>query len=180
MKQRRSLSAFVVAMTFGIPMLATAGPDCFARQGYCILVEINGQPTVKLTGTTKKRLRELDKASDSALVSHDVKETRYELAAPIRGTFAVKANMVKGSDSWFGTTIENVDVMVLPLQRVQINARREQMRDETVRLGGAAAVTEANVLKENRLPPGDYLMSVTLHGPKNWDRQTLLFRVEKE
>jgi hypothetical protein len=143
-------------------------------------VEINGQPTMKLTGKTKKLLRDIEKAADSAIVSHDVKETRYELAAPIRGTFAVKADMAKGSDSWFGPTIRDVDVMILPLQRVQIDTRREQARDETVRLGGAAAVTEQNVLKENRLPPGDYLMFVTLHGPKNWDRQTLFFRVEKE
>ena len=180
MRARRFLPACAVAITLGIPLPATAGPKCFPREGHCIVVEVNGQPSLKLTGKTKKLLRDIEKASESAIVSHDVKETRYELAAPIRGTFAVKATMVKGSDSWFGTATPDADVMVLPLQRVQLDTNRELARDETVRLGGAAAVTEANVLKENRLPPGNYLMFVALRGPKNWDRQTLFFRVEKD
>ena len=180
MRAPRFLSACAVAITFGIPPPATAGPKCFPREGHCIVVEVNGQPSIKLTGKTKKLLRDVEKASESAIVSHDVKETRYELSAPVRGTFAVKANMVKGADAWFGAAVPDVDVMVLPLQRVQLDTSREQTRDETVRLGGAAAVTEANVLKANRLPPGAYLMFVALRGPKNWDRQTLFFWVEKD
>jgi hypothetical protein len=47
----------------------------------------------------------------------------------------------------------------------------------SVRAKDAAVVTQSDVLRENRLPPGKYLLSVSLSGSGNWDRQTLYFQV---
>ncbi len=47
-----------------------------------------------------------------------------------------------------------------------------------VRAGGSALVTRADVLEQDRLPPGRYILSITLSGSDNWDRHLLYFEVE--
>lgn len=173
MKIHTSLSAFGLLAILAFPAVSTAGPKCFPREGHCVVVQVNGQSSAKLAGKTKSLLRGFKDAS------HHVGDTRYELRAPIRGTFAVKADPAPGSDDWF-RGVREADVAVVPLQNVRVDTHREQTKDESVRIGGAAAVKDQEVLNENRLPPGNYLMVVTLWGNKNWDRQVLFFTVEQE
>ena len=47
-----------------------------------------------------------------------------------------------------------------------------------VKVGGQAALTRRDVLEENRLPAGRYLLAVTLSGRSNWDRHVLYFEVK--
>jgi hypothetical protein len=105
-----------------------------------------------------------------------VRDARYELRRPLRGEIDVGADRVPGSESWFGA-VRRVDASVVPLQKVALETRREAGSAETVRSGGEALATERDVLEENRLPPGRYLMVVTLWGEDNWDRQVLYFEV---
>ncbi len=112
-------------------------------------------------------------------MTHDVGQTRHELATPIRGAFDVKAEQVAGSSGWFGAT-QSVDVSILPLQQVAVETHKEVATAEAVSVGGSAALVQQDVLRENKLPAGRYIMTVTLWGAMNWDRQTLFFEVTGE
>jgi hypothetical protein len=126
---------------------------------------------VSLRKPTKKLLQGIkgDYASDA----------RYELAIPVRGEIDVRADGVPGSAWWFGE-LREADVSVVPLQDVDLKTHQERTTDESVRAGGAPVVTERPMLDGNRLPPGKYLMVVTLRGNSNWDRQVLFFEVAED
>jgi hypothetical protein len=47
-----------------------------------------------------------------------------------------------------------------------------------VRAGGAAVVTQREVLEQERLPAGRYILSIDLSGASNWDRRLVFFEVK--
>lgn len=154
---------------------AEAGPPrCFsaARNGHCISVTLNGQPTMKLTKKTKKALEPLDGLRFSG------DETHYETVSPVRGVLEVHAEWVAGAGEYFGGP-PVVSLHVRPLEGQSLETRPELSTAPSVRVEGSAAVTRSDVVEDNRLPPGKYLLSVTLTGPRNWDRQTSYFEVAK-
>jgi hypothetical protein len=145
-------------------------PKCFdaAREGDCVVVTVNGQKAVRLTRKTKKALEALGAlraAGDS---------TRYEIPQPIRGELSVEAAWLPEAAPYFGAP--DVTVMVYALEGQDLDTRPELSSDPTVQIGGSAAVTRSDVLQDNTLPPGKYLLSVRASG-SNWDRQTLFFQV---
>jgi hypothetical protein len=166
------LSALAASLL--VPATAAAkDPKCFPREGHCVAVQVNGQASTKLGKKTKKLLRDLKP------VSYYVDDTRYELVEPVRGEIEIRADRVEGSAPWFGE-VRKVDSAVVPLQEVDLETHREGTTEETVRVGGAATAGERDVLQENRLPPGRYLLVVTVWGQANWDRQVLFFEVAGE
>ena len=68
--------------------------------------------------------------------------------------------------------------LVLLLALLVPGAHAEVHAEESVRVGGQAALTRRDVLEENRLPAGRYLLAVTLSGRSNWDRHVLYFEVK--
>ena len=142
-----------------------------ARDGRCVVVQVNGQISVALRKPTKKLLRGIE--------GRHANDARYELAMPVRGEIDVRADGVPGSAWWFGD-LREADVSVVPLQDVDLKTHQERTTNESVRAGGAAVVTERPMLDGNRLPPGKYLMVVTLRGTSNWDRQVLFFEVAED
>ena len=159
----------LVSLLTALPVTAKK-PKCFPREGHCVLVTVNGQTAEKISKKSRKQLRPLEK------VSYYVDDTEYEIPEPIRGELVVGAQPVPGSESFLGSP-RDFDVTVLPLQEVEIDTRKGRTVDDTVQMGGSAAVGEADFIKDNRLPPGLYLLQVKLRGTKNWDRQTTLVRV---
>lgn len=167
---------------FGTGLLVTAAvaasageklPKCFSgdRDGHCIAVEINGQKTIRLTKPTKKMLEPLGGLRSGG------DNTRYEAPQPVRGALDVRATWLPEAVPYFGAP-PSVTVHVEPLEGQELATRPELSTDSSVQAGGSAVVTQANVIESNRLPPGKYLLSVTLSGArKNWDRQTFYVQV---
>ena len=152
------------------PAISVAASKCFPRVGHCVAVEVNGQASTKLAKSTKKLLKGYED------VHFYVDDTLYELQEPVRGDLEIRSDGVKGSEKWFGKVLE-VEASVIPLEQVELETHREQSTESTVRIGGNEAVVEKNMLEENRLPPGRYLLVVRLKGSDNWDRQVLYFEV---
>lgn len=165
-------STLVLAAALLLPAgIAAGAPKCWDFEGACIAVTVNGQPNVKLGKSTKQMLASFRK------VSYQVDDARYKLAAPIRGELEVKAAPVPGSESYFGA-VRDVEVGVVPLTDVDLQSHAEQKTQENVRAGNSSLVSQQDVLDTNHLPPGLYLLVVTLHGAQGWDRQVLFFEAK--
>ena len=162
--------ALLLAGVLPTSVVAAKKPKCFPREGRCVAVQVNDQAAVPLTKATRKMLRTLEARSSY------VDDTRFELTEPIRGELEVEAGKVAGSESWFGDGAE-VQVQVVPLDDVAIATDRHLVTEPTVRIGGAAAVGAADVMRDRTLPPGRYLLRVRVRGAGNWDRQTLYMTV---
>jgi hypothetical protein len=166
-----------LALVAGALLVAPASPvaavnmKCIDRDGRCIVVTVNGQRNVKLSKATKKLLVDLKR------VSHWVADVRYELPAPIQGELDVKADQTREAGDWFGEGRE-AEVKVIPLDDVDLQTHSEVTTADKVRVGGAAPLVQQHVLEQSTLPPGRYLLAVTLTGQDNWDRQVLYFQVK--
>lgn len=163
--------AVVIALVAAAIPASAQRPNCKDRDGRCIVLQVNGQRSVLLN---KQRKKELEKMK--AIYSG---ELRYELTTPLSGEIDVRADGVPGSQAWFGDLGE-VDARIVPLQNVDLNTREELGTSSSVRAGGSAVVTQQTVLEGNRLPPGRYLLVVTLRGSANWDRQVAFFQVVQQ
>lgn len=149
---------------------AWAMSKCLERDGRCMAVTVNGQSAQKLSKRTKNLLKGLES------VSYTVRETRYEVAMPVTGALELKAERSNDSGDWFGDG-RAFETMVIPLDQVDLNTRQEVTTSDNVRIGGAAPVVTQNVIEGNTLPPGRYLLRITLSGRGNWDRMTLYVEV---
>jgi len=148
-------------------------PKCFnaSREGHCSAVQVNGQRSVRLTKQTKKMLESLGGLKFGQF------ETRYELPQPVRGALALHADWIPEAVAYFGSPPE-VSVLVRPLDGQNLETRPELSTSSSVRAGGSAVVTQADVVQGNRLPPGKYLLQIRLSGSKqNWEQQTLFIQV---
>jgi len=151
---------------------AATNMKCIDRDGRCIVLTVNGQRNVKLSKARKKMLAGLTHVSPSW-----VPDVRYELPAPIQGELQVTAEQTKEAGDWFGNGRE-AEVRVIPLDDVDLQTHSEITTADNVRVGGAAPLVQQHVLEQKTLPPGRYLLGVTLRGQDNWDRQVLYFEVK--
>lgn len=167
----------IVALVAAVVLPASAiaadkYPKCFSasREGHCIAVQVNGAKTARISGKTKRMLKRM-----GALELH-AEEVRYELTAPVRGALDLQADWIPGAAALLGANPE-VEAFVVPLEGQSLDTERQLSADSSVQVGGSAAVRQDDVLKENRLKPGKYLMTVRVRGTGNWDRQLLFFEV---
>lgn len=167
------VSAGLLAAALCALPAAAVDMHCVDRDGRCMAVTINGQKAVKLDKATKKLLAGV---KGNILLRHHVSEARYQIPTPIRGDLDVKADRSADSKDWFG---ENriFEVMVVPLADVALKSHQQVGTADGVSIGGAAPLTLENVLESKRLPPGPYLLVVSLNGDSNWDRMTLYVQV---
>jgi len=152
------------------PAVSAKRSKCFPREGRCVAVQVNGQASTEVAKSTKKMLKDLED------LHFYVKYTLYELPEPVNGRFEILADGVEGSEEWFGRVLD-VEATVIPLQQVELETHRERSVETTVKIGEGNAVVEQDVLEENRLPAGRYLLVVRVKGTDNWDRQVLYFEV---
>jgi hypothetical protein len=62
---------------------------------------------------------------------------------------------------------------------VDLKSRQQIAAAEGVTVAGAAPLVVENVLADNQLPPGRYVLIIDLNGRGNWDRMTLYVQVEE-
>jgi len=159
-----ALAVLIAAPAAGVDM------HCVDRDGRCMAVTINGQKPVKLSKSNKKMLAGLKQAREY------FSDTRYEVPAPIKGELDVKADRSADSKDWFGDG-RSFETMVVPLSDVELPTHQQLGTAANVQVEGAAPLTVENVLEGRQLPPGPYLLLVTLSGESNWDRMTLFVQV---
>ena len=163
----------LILITAAAAHAAQKFPKCFnaSREGHCSAVHVNGQRTVRLTKQTKKMLEPLGGLKFGQF------DTRYEVPQPVRGALALSADWIPEAVAYFGAP-PNVSVLVRALEGQNLETRPELSTASSVRAGGSAVVTHADVVQGNRLPPGKYLLQIRLSGSKqNWEQQTLFIHV---
>jgi hypothetical protein len=156
---------------------AGAMSKCLERDGRCMTVTVNGQAVVKLSKRTKAMLKDMQ-AAVSYVDGDDMRQTRYEVPLPIRGPLQVTADRSPDSGDWFGEG-RTVRTLVRPLEQVDLKSRQQIAAAEGVTVAGAAPLVVENVLADNQLPPGRYVLIIDLNGRGNWDRMTLYVQVEE-
>lgn len=171
MNQRSLICAALVVSSTALAPAALAKAKCFPRQGKCVAVTVNGQAAVEMN--KKDRRQQLEPYDGRAYVD----DVRAWIPEPIRGELELEADVVPGSDAWFGAG-PRAQAAIVALEEVPLDTRRTIGTAESVRIGGEAVLTERLELESNRLPPGPYLLRVSIRGADNWDRVTIFFRVE--
>lgn len=180
MSERFRNLAACAAATVGL--LASAAPGramskCLERDGRCMAVTVNGQAAVKLSKRTKAMLKDMA-AAVSYVEGDDMRQTRYEVPLPIRGPLVVTADRSADSGDWFGEG-RSVRTLVRPLDQVDLKSTRQVATAEGVTVAGSAPLVLQDVLADDRLPPGRYVLIIDLNGHGNWDRMTLYVQVEE-
>jgi hypothetical protein len=148
-------------------------PRCFSasREGHCVAARVNGQSTVRLTKKTKKALE----ARGS--LNYGNCDVRYEVPLPVRGDLQLSYDWIPEAAGYFGAPPE-VQVNVYPLEGQRLDTRSEISSAPSVRAGGSAVATQADVVQGNRLPPGKYVLTGRISGSlRNWDCHSYFLQV---
>lgn len=148
-------------------------PKCFSpsREGHCVTAQVNGQSTVRMTKKTKKALE----ARGS--LNYENCDVRYEVPLPIRGDLDLRYDWLPEAAGYFGAP-PGVQVNVYPLEGQTLETHAEISTAPSVRAGGSAVVTQADVVEGNRLPPGKYVLTSRVSGSRqNWDCHSFFVQV---
>jgi hypothetical protein len=150
-------------------------PKCFDadREGHCVTAQVNGQSTVRMTKKTKKVLE----AANNGSLNFGNCDVRYEVPLPVRGDLELRYDWRPEAVGYFGAPPE-VAVHVYPLEGQSLDTHREISTAPSVRAGGSAVVTQADVIERNRLPPGKYVLTGRVSGSiQNWDCHSFFVQV---
>ena len=141
-------------------------PDIPNYRGYNFNAVVDGVSVVALK----------DKRKISALQGY-VRDVRWQTTRPISGY--VNATITPNVHSAFvGNNAYVEDIEVVPLSSVHIKTYHALSTDNSVRVNGGAAVTAVNVMNQKKLPSGEYVIRLKIHGSKNWDRKEIYTRVK--
>jgi hypothetical protein len=143
-------------------------PNCFkdSFEGHCVAADVNGQKTVRLTKKTKKLLKEFNEQGSRPFGNCSA---HYEVPSPVRGGLDLRFGWLPEAVGYFGPGAEAL-VHVYPLEGQSLDTRTEISTASSVRAGGSAVVTQADVIEGNRLPPGRYVLTARVSGSKRgWD-----------
>ena len=137
-------------------------PHCFKDMydGHCVTADVNGQKTVRMTKKTKKLLKEWDAQGSRPFGGCSA---YYEVPLPVRGGLELRFGWLPEAVAHFGSGAEAA-VHVYPLEGQSLDTEREIATAESVKAGGSAVVTAADVIQGNRLPPGKYVLTARVSG----------------
>ena len=144
-------------------------PKCFddAFEGHCVTAAVNGQKTVRMTKKTRKLLKEFDAQGSRPFGNCSA---HYEVPLPVRGGLDLRFAWLPEAVGHFGEGAAESVVHVYPLEGQSLDTRPELSTAPSVRAGGAAVVTQADVIEGNRLPPGRYVLTARVSGSRRgWD-----------
>lgn len=156
-----TLVLFTAAAAHGADKL----PKCFdpSFEGHCVSADVNGQKTARMTKKTKKLLEARGSLNFGGCYA------RYEVPSPIRGGLDLRFAWLPEAVGYFGPGAEAL-VHVYPLDGQSLDTRSELSTAPSVRAGGSAVVTQADVIEGNRVPPGKYVLTARVSGSRRgWD-----------
>lgn len=149
-----------------------------SRCGYdgdCFDVKINGVDVIPLSS---ERLTEPYQKIPDPGVASDARDAKWQVREPVNSKidvlFAVNSENGK---AWIGDN-PAMNIIVIPLDNQVIKGDYALSRADNVRVEGKAPVTLTKVMKNNELPPGNYLFKVRIRGSNNWDRKTIFVMVK--
>ena len=151
-------------------------PKCFkdSYEGHCVTADVNGQKTVRLTKASRKMLKpfEGDRSRPFGNCS-----AHYEVPSPVRGGLELSFAWLPEAVAHFGSGAE-AQVNVYPLDNQRLETHAELSTASSVRPGGSAVLTQADVIDGNRLPPGRYVLTARVSGSRRgWDCHGFLVTV---
>ncbi len=158
---------FLLYCIFALLLLSSCqtGPDVPYYRGYTFDATIDGV-----------RVLPLKKSQNIPALQGYMRDVRWQMNEPISGYL----NVVIAPNSHSGLVGNNVyieDIQIVPLSRVKIKTYRALSRDNSVLIGGRATVTDVNVMDQQKLPAGEYVIRLKIQGSKNWDRKEIYARV---
>jgi hypothetical protein len=108
-----------------------------------------------------------------------VRDVKWQLDHPIKGYDVAKIQLIENPNTLKSIgMLKKLDALeVIPLQYVDLKTDSRLFKDNSVQVGGRASVSQSDVLKENYLPPGDYIFRLKVHGTRNWDRKEIYVQV---
>jgi len=171
---RTALAMLIVTACLGCSAHEFKMPPCLPREGRCFDLQVNGQPAAELSD--RQKLKSYERAGDYSR-NADLSYTKWQVAAPIRGPLSVIAGFNALSADWLGNKVRP-EVMILPLDGQELRAATGGAAAAGVRAEGREILTLQRTLEDDTLPPGAYLLTVTLWGEKNWDRKHVFITVE--
>jgi hypothetical protein len=167
------LALFAVFFVSACASIPGGGSGCVAREGDCFDVSIADQAVVPLDD--RAMLRQYAATQDVG-GRVDLDRTKWRLAAPIGGALSLRAAPNARGSRWFGDALK-AEVLIRPLGGQELATSPRLRAVDDVRIEGQSAVVQENVLRDSRLPPGPYLLTVTLRGSQNWDRKLVFVQV---
>ena len=161
-----------IIYTISILFLLTACTTKTPRYtGYYFDAMINGEDIVKVEDrSVLKNIENYYRADD---VHWMVKEK-------LSGNLDIRVINNEISSKFIGTVgnDEDLDIYVFPLGNQKLNSRKETIRSKDVFVGGAAVTKTENVMTNNTLPSGSYVITIKTNGPLNWDRKYVYVEFE--
>ena len=136
-------------------------PDIPNYRGYTFDALVDGVPVVELK----------DQKKIPALQGY-VRDVRWQTSKPISGYVNVAISPNKHS-GFVGNNAYVEDIEIVLLSNAHIKTYSALSTDNSVRINGGAAVTAVNVMNQKKLPTGEYVIRLKIHGSKNWDRKEI-------
>jgi len=163
---------YQIIYTLGILFLLTACATKTPRYvGYYFDATINDKKIVKVED--RSVLKNLERYYAASDVHWMVKEK-------LSGGIDITVNNNAISSKFIGTVgdDEDLDIYVIPLGNQELNSTKEITQSKDVFVGGAPVTKTENVMTDNTLPPGAYIIKIKTIGPKNWDRKYVYVEYE--
>ncbi len=140
-------------------------PDIPHYRGYTFDALVDGVPVVEL-----KEQKKISSLQDY------VRDVRWQTSNPISGY--VNTTITPNANSAFlGNNAYVEDIEVVPLSSVHIKTYSALSTDNSVHINGGAAVTAVKIMNQKKLPSGEYVIRLKIHGSKNWDRKEIYTHV---
>ncbi|CAA6816342.1 MAG: Unknown protein [uncultured Sulfurovum sp.] len=140
-------------------------------EGHSFDVYINNEKVVFSESSSK--LKSLDRYKGSK------RSITWKLEKSILGDISINIEAIDKLKSYIGYLKPNAfEVALFPLQKVQLNSKKQEEAREDVLVNSSPLLTQINLLENNHLPEGEYVLRVKVRGTENWDRKEIYFKVE--
>lgn len=140
------------------------------RVGFCFDARIGKSPVERLSLQS-----ELSKYKGSPH-SHYFGDTLWQAVVSSSDPFEISGKPNVDGQSWIGPTYR-VEGVLNPLQGQRLAGRNVLFQSDNVQAEGTGIATQARVLQTHHLPPGDYILLISMWGSSNWDRKHIFLRV---
>lgn len=149
---------------------------CSDRIGRCFDATIGGQPVVAIAD--KARHEQLTRM---ARESNDrVRDIFWEVVEPVDSVKALE--VLVGSNPLglqdVGEPKDDPDLMIFPLDNQTLQSESSLVEQSNVRIAGQPVVTQQNMLTQNQLPAGRYVIEIRYTGQNTWDRKRVFVSVK--